>query len=75
MILECLKISGNKIGGWTFIKKLPLNQEYVEEVNQILLSGEWNKLFENRMIEQEIYMIHIISNYLKQNPTQVNDIF
>lgn len=75
MLLECLKISGNKAGGWNFIKKLPLNEEYVEQVNQNLLSGEWEKLFSNRIVEQELYIIHIISNNLKQNCTEVNDIF
>jgi hypothetical protein len=33
MMLECLKISQNKVSGWNFIKKLPLNEAYVAEVN------------------------------------------
>ena len=30
LILECLKISQNKLSGWNFIKRLPLNEDCVE---------------------------------------------
>ena len=30
MLLECLRISQNKLSGWNFIKKLPLNESYVQ---------------------------------------------
>jgi hypothetical protein len=75
MVLQCLKLSQNKAGGWAFIKKLPLNEEYVSEVSTHLDSGRWEELFGKRETEHAIYIIHIISNHLKQYPDQVTVLF